>query len=1074
MVFTRKYVINVFTLLFIILLTVRADLYAQDYRFDRMSLEEGLSQSSVYTIVQDDKGFIWIGTQDGLNRYDGYTFKVFKSESENKNSLSSNYINTLYVDNHGFLWIGTSGGGLNRLNLKTSEFTHYTYDEEDSLSISDNYVRSIKEDNKGNLWIGTYNGGLNKFDQKTNKFIRFKHDPKNSNSLSNDQISDLDFDKNGILWIATEGGGLNLFNPQTQKFKQFNKDNSAFSTNYILSVFCDKDNVLWIGTEGEGLYRYSQEDNTFSNYKYSSTDSKSISSNAVESIYQDRDNILWIATKGEGLNRFDPEKKEFNSYKFEQGDENSLSSNEVREVFQDKYGVYWVGTYGGGLNKFNPSQNKFTHFKNEPGNINSLSHNQVDALYKKEHGNLWIGSYGGGVSVLNEKTGQFKRYTADQKNMRSISSNVIRGISSDNKGNYWVGTYGHGLNKFDPKTEKFTNFVNKEGDSSSLSFNKIRVIVRDKVGKIWIATFGGGVNQLLDDGKGNYSFKQYHHLVKNDNSISGEFIMTLMVDKSDNLWISSFGKGLDVLDSKRETYIHYRFNPTDKNSISSNNVLCIYEANNGIIWVGTFGGGFNSIDRLTGEIMRYTTKDGLSNDVVYGILEDEKGNLWMSTNKGLSVFNPKSKEFRNYTVQDGLQSDEFNSGAFFKDNTGKMYFGGINGLNAFYPWEVKDDPIFPDIVFTGFYISNNEVLIKSKNDKTENENEGFFIDQEISYTDHITLSHENSVFSIEFSALQFSVPDQNKYAYRMGNFEKEWNYVSAERRYVTYTNLNPGVYNFHIKASNSDGVWNEEGIVLEIRITPPFWRTIWFYFLCVIGFISIILMIFRVRIRRVRLEAENLRIEDQKEYFRKQDEGKSMMIKEIHHRVKNNLQVVNSLLRLQSHQIEDEKIVEMFEEAQHRVISMSMLHEKIYQSADLENIDIEAHFTKLINELVRDYEVGVHITLDIKIDKVDLGIKTLVPLGLIINEMITNSLKYAFKDMTDGVIKVYLKHIEGLKYELIIGDNGHGMTLEKVDKPQSLGTELIEVFTEQLNGEIERLDEAGTVFRIEFEKLDKN
>ncbi len=1056
-------------MLLLVLIVPPIHFIAQNYRFDRISLEQGLSQSTVYWITQDKKGFMWFGTQDGLNRYDGYKFKIYKNEPNNPYSLSHNDVYTIHVDDNNIFWIGTDGRGLNKFDPKTGKFYRFLNNQNDSNSISDDYIRSIKEDGKGNLWIGTFNGGLNKFNKETEKFTHYRHNKSNTNSISSDKIESMDFDKNGLLWIATNKNGLNQFNPNSNLFKHYKKEKGLqnnIGTNDLLSVFCDKDNNLWIGSNGNGLVRYSIEMNQFSHFKHDYNNQNSISHNNVKIITQDNDGNFWLGTEGGGLNKYNVSKNKFTSYEFIRGDEYSLSSNHVISICRDAYGTFWLGTYGGGVSKFTPSQNKFVHFKNEPGNPNSISHNQVDALFQEDHGELWIGSYGGGISVLNSNTNKFKHFMFDPYKPDGISSNIVRSIMTDVHGNYWIGTYGKGLDMYDPKTGIFSHYLHDENDSTSLSHNKVRSIVKDKSGELWIATFGGGLNKLVKNKDGKYEFKRLYHDPKSLNSITGNRIMVLMLDNSDNLWIGAFGSGVDILNKKRDKFHHFRHDPNDINSISTNNVLCIYEANNGIVWIGTFGGGVNSINRSTGEIKRYSTKEGLSNDVVYGVLEDEKGKLWMSTNKGLSVFNPETNLFRNYSVKDGLQSDEFNSGAYLKSADGKMYFGGINGLNSFYPWEIIDNPIIPDVAITGFYIFNKAVQIDeniSSNNLVKTDN-SFYASKDIPYSEEIILTYKENVFSIEFSALHFTVPEQNKYAYKMENFEKEWNYVSSERRYVTYTNLNPGTYYFQVKATNNDGVWNEEGARLKIVITPPFWRTWWFFLLCVVIGLLATYFILNSRIDKIKMKAE-------KEYFKKQNEEKIYMMKEVHHRVKNNLQIVNSLLRLQSNEIQDEKILAMFKESQTRILSMARLHEQLYQSEDVKHIDIKHHFTTLIENLIHEYQVDININLKIKVEEVDIGIKTLVPLGLMINEIITNSLKHAFKGRKEGEIMVHIKHFNDNQYVMIIGDDGIGFSRNQVSS--GLGSELIQIFTEQLNGVFSKVDKPGTIFKLIFEKIDK-
>jgi len=665
---------------------------------------------------------------------------------------------------------------------------------------------------------------------------------------------------------------------------------------------------------------------------------------------------------------------------------NSLNNSSIREIYLDEDSVLWIGGYGG-LNKYDRKNNQFTNYIGNDPDVEYVGNIYSITPDAEDKNILWLGNEGGGLYKFRKDTESF-RLIHPQKYVADVFS-----IVDDKKGNLWLGTW-YGLFFFNKESETLIPGI-PGMEQKELYKELVNYIYQDREGMLWMAT--------------NFGLHRY-----------------------------------DRSSVTLKKFIH---DPTKNNSISYNSIKSIYEDKNGNLWVGTNGGGINKMDRKNETFVSYTTKDGLPNNVVYGILEDDQGFLWLSTNKGISKFDPVNVTFKNYTTEDGLQSNEFNTNSFYSSSAGELFFGGINGLNFFFPVEIKAYDYIPPIVITSFKIFDESVPF-----------ENYVYGQKI-----INLSYKENFISFEFSALDFTSPEQNKYAYKLEGFDENWNY-SGKRRYASYTNLEGGEYIFKVKGTNSDGIWNEVGIAVPIYVKPAYWKTIWFHALLGLGGLVSILIIFRVRLNQVKLETR-------KEYFRRQNEEKGAMLKEIHHRVKNNLQVVNSLLRFQSHEIKDEKVVAMFEEAQNRVISMALLHEKLYRSEDLKHIDIQEYFELLIKDLVKNYEIDKNINLDVKVEGVDIGIKTLVPLGLIINEIITNSLKYAFTERKKGEIKVHLRHLENLNYELIIGDDGVGISNGQIT--EGLGTELVQIFTEQLEGNIERLDVPGTQFRLVFKKIDE-
>ncbi|MEQ8999719.1 MAG: two-component regulator propeller domain-containing protein [Coleofasciculus sp. B1-GNL1-01] len=823
-------------------------------QFDRLTIEDGLSASTVFSILQDRQGFMWFATPDGLNQYDGYQFKLYKHNSLDHSSLSDNFVTTIYKDHLETLWIGTKNGGLNKFNKVDETFTHYQYDPNHPNSLSQNHILSIYEDQSGILWIGTEGGGLNKFDRETEQFIHYSHDPANPHSLSNNTVTSLYADKQGTLWVGTNGGGLNQFDRESQQFKHYQNEPgnpSSLSDNHILSIYEDQSGTIWIGTEGGGLNKFDEEMGQFIHYRYEPTNPDSLSSNTVGQIYEDQSGVMWIGTGswlgtsgGKGVNTFDRETETFTSYTNNPAKSTSFSDNTCLSIYEDNSGIIWFGTFSGGVNKVDRKKRKFIHYTHEPGNSNSLSENtSVMSIYEDSSGTVWIGTFGGVLEKLDRQTGEFTHYKHEPDTPTSLSDNAVWSIYEDKGGTLWVGTFGGGLNKFNRATQAFIHYYHDVDNPTSLSNDAVMSIYEDRQGNFWIGTFGGGLNKF-DRETGQ--FTAYRNQPDNPQSLSDNNIWQLYEDKEGRFWIATHNGGLNKFDRKTQQFTRYQYSQ-DPNSLSNNSVLSIYEDQSGILWLGTFGGGLNKFDPDTESFSHYSEKDGLANDVVYGILGDDDGNLWLSTNKGLSKFNPKTETFKNYDVRDGLQSNEFNAGAYYRSQTGEMFFGGVNGFNVFYPDQVKDNPYIPSIVITEFKKLNQDIKL----------------DKNISQIQELKLSYKDYVFSLEFAALNYTIPEKNQYAYKLEGFDQDW-IQAGTRRYATYTNLDGGTYTFRVKGSNNDGVWNEQGTSIQIIISPPPWETGWAYTLYVLALVSTVFGYVQWRIRAQKRETALLRENERK------------------------------------------------------------------------------------------------------------------------------------------------------------------------------------------------------------------
>ncbi len=823
-------------LVILVILSLPSFLHAQEpvTQFEHITLDEGLSDNTVYAIVQDQDGFLWFGTQNGLNKFDGYNITVFRHNPFDENSVSNDNAGNLYIDHSGIIWIGTWGGGLDRFDPQSEQFTNYTYDPDTPGSLSYDRVQTMFEDRSGMLWVGTAGGGLNKFDRESETFSSYEHNPDDPNSLSNNRVWRIDEDHQGALWIATSDG-LNKFDPQSEKFTHYRNDPDnprSLSHSLIRTLYVDKSGTLWVGTE-EGLNKFNPESNDFEVFLNDPADPDSLSDNIINAILEDRAGNLWIGTRSHGIDQLDHQSGKFIHHTNDPLDPNSLSYNDIRSIHEDSSGQLWVATRGGGVNKFLPTAGKITHFANNPNNPNSLNNNDVRAIYEDETGLIWIGTKGGGLNRFDSQTGQFTSYPVDgSANSNSLSSADVYAIYEDREGIFWLGMSGGGLNRFDPQSEQFTHYRHDPNSPNSLSSDDVYTIYEDQGGNLWLGTKDGGLNKF-DRETGR--FTRYQHDPENPNSLSNNDVYAILEEQSGNLLIGTYGGGLNKFNPQSGQFTVYQFDPDNPDSLSDNDIFNIFKDQAGTIWISTANGGLNRFDPETNEFFRFTQEHGLASDVVYGIVEDYEGMLWLSTNKGLSKFNPQTNTFINYDTSDGLERILYQQNGYFKNNKGELFFGGINGLIKFNPADVQDNSHVPPIILTDFSLFNSQVDFG----KPLNE------------VGTIELSYEDDVFSFEFAALDYANPAKNQYAYKLEGFDDDW-IPAGSRTFASYTNIDPGHYTFRVKGSNNAGLWNEEGTAIEITITPPFWETWWFRTIAILVGISLALGGYKIRVRAIK------------------------------------------------------------------------------------------------------------------------------------------------------------------------------------------------------------------------------
>jgi ligand-binding sensor domain-containing protein/signal transduction histidine kinase len=809
----------------------------KDIRFSHLSTEQGLSQSRVDHMLQDRRGFIWIGTLNGLSRYDGYRFETYKPDPNNPNSLGGLRVFALFEDRSGILWIGVDQE-LDRFDPVTETFTHFRADPDNRDSPS-GYLEHMTQDRDGMLWLATRNG-LDRLDPASGRFTHYRNDPNDPHSLTSNDVRFVLEDRQGTLWVAN-GAGLDAFDSRTGRVL---RNYPSFQQPPLDRLLEDRSGTLWASaTRGGGLASLDRKTGVFTRYTWFGGWPGTPGVRGCAAILEDQRGMLWLATKPDGLVRFDRARRLFTKYRNNPVNPASLNNNDALSLLEDREGGIWVGTNGGGVNRFPSEPLPFTVFRNEPGNPNSLEEGNVLSVFEDGRGILWIGTTSQ-LNRLDKKTGQYTFYRHDPANSASIATGVVRATVEDRAGYLWFGTWGGGLNRFDRGTGRFKAYRHDPADAASLSHDYVLSLLLDHEGSLWAGT-DDGLNRL-DARTGHFT-----HFRWKTGSIESRWYPVLAEGADGSIWMGTYTQGLQRLDVRTGEIVAYKYDPKVPGSLSNNQVhaLCVDHA--GTLWVGTQN-GLDRFDSTTRKFTAFGERDGLPNNAVEGILEDSAGNLWLSTSNGLSRFNPQTQVFKNYFADGGLAGDEFNDfSVYYKSASGEMYFGGVNGVTAFYPEKVVDSRFVPPVVLTDFLLFNNPVRVGEES----------VLRKSISYTDALTLSHQQNIFSIEFSSLSYPNPRRNRYRYMLEPLEKTWNEVGSNQRLVTYTTLPPGRYTFRVQGSSSSGAWNVNGVSVVLTILPPWYQTNWFRALCVAALLVLVWALYQLRLRQLARQF-NMRLEE--------------------------------------------------------------------------------------------------------------------------------------------------------------------------------------------------------------------
>jgi len=810
-----------------------------DPHFVHLGEEQGLETTRVNGITEDGAGFIWFATGIGLSRFDGYTLTTYRNTPQDPSSLASNYVRSVHTDREGRLWAG-SANGLSRWDPAAGSFVN---------SLPGSYIRHISEGHDGTLWLST-DRGVVELDPATMTTTAYNHRDGDERSLSFDRVLAIVETGDRSVWVATDGGGASRLDPEHQSFRTYRNDPAdvtSLSHDIVMSLFEDSKGRLWLGTPN-GLNLYDPVTDSFVVY---AAPAYPIRAEVVFSICEEAQGRLWVASYN-GLSRFDPERGTAVTYSHSAEDRTSLASNKVRSLFVSRDGLLWIGTYDAGIDVYDPRTARFAHYRQSDARSTGLSQNNVMALLEDRDGVLWVGTYGGGLNRLDEATGRFESIRAGRNNPRALGGDAVFALLEDSDGDLWIGTQDGGLNRLDRSTGAVTRYRKQPDDPHSLSSNAVRALVEGPEGGLWVGTRGGGLNRL-DRETGR--FTRYVHSADNEHSISSDSIFTLARDAGGFIWIGTEGGGANRLDPATGRFTRFQNREGDSSSLSQDYVWAIFQDSRGTLWIGTDGGGLDRFDPATGGFVHLRMADGLSDDVIYGILEDREGRLWLSHNKGLDRYDPVSGAIQHFDREDGLQSNEFNPGACHAGRNGRFYFGGVNGFSAFDPRVVEPDPIVPPVVLTDFLLVNRSATVGASG----------VLPTTIGTSRQIELGWRDSIFAFEFSALSLRQAKKRRFAYQLAGFDRDWVVTDWRDRKASYTNLGHGQYVFRVKAANADGEWGQNVAEVDVRLLPPPWKTWWaytFYALAVIGAVVGLVRTQQAKVERERAISSRLRQAD--------------------------------------------------------------------------------------------------------------------------------------------------------------------------------------------------------------------
>ncbi len=1025
-------------LLVSMLLLSAAFAHAQkNLKFEHLTIEDGLSQGTVESIIQDSRGFIWFATRDGLNRYDGRDFKVFKHVRDDTSSLSNNFTRRIIEDSDGFLWVCTKNG-LNRFDPDTERFQRYYNLPGNGNSLSSNNVLRVCQDKSGLLWIGTWGGGLNSLDVSTRRFKRYHVELADSVFERGNIINSIYEDRKGTIWVGAITG---LFSSTDQmEFKHHAISDARFNgvrDNIVICIVEDESGALWLGTYS-GLLKYEPQTGQVSRFSLDPADPKNLNRNQVRflsAVGVKGDQQLWLGTNNSGLAIFDKTSKSFDFVTHKSSDAGSIGHNSLWCAYEDRSGTIWLGTDGKGIEKLSPMSARFPHISAEPNNKKKLSESSIWSFTEDRDGNLWVGT-NTGVEVLRAGSQNWQRPARS-----NLPSEAIYAMLQDRRGHLWFAGATSGLYRIQSFTAaeiegdrlQVRNYRHDSANPASLSADRLFSLYEDRAGSIWVGTVDEGV-ALLDPRK-----EEFTHFKPNQNdtnSIRGTGVECIYQDHEGRFWFGTSANGLNRLDYATKNFTYYSHNPAVANSLSNNHVNSILQDKNDILWIAT-GEGLNCLNSQEGTFKHYFESAGLPNSYIYGLLQADDGAIWLSTNSGLARFDPMAETFRNFSIKDGLQSKEFNAGAYYRSPRGELFFGGHNGFNRFFPRSVQRNPHVPPVVLTAFTTLNKPAEL----------------DRAIYSTQTVSLSHRDYFFSFEFAALDYWAPERNQYRYRMEGLDLDW-IDAGTRNFVTYTNLDAGDYVFRVSGSNSDQIWNEDGAALKIKILPPFWQTWWFYILVSILVLGMIYSLYSYRVNRL-LDMERLR---------------TRISSDLHDELATNLSTIAMFSRIVQESssgkdtTKDRSLLTRIQELSQE--SVSSIRDIIWAISSRPET-LNSLLTRLQDFVkvackARNIQLNFDIPEASTLPQKNLSPETRQHLWLLLKESVNNILKHA--DCTKLQISFSYQH---RLLKIIIQDDGKGF--DPMARHDGNGLQTMKMRTQELGGRLSINSELGSGTHIKIQ-----
>ncbi|WP_323026745.1 two-component regulator propeller domain-containing protein [Gelidibacter japonicus] len=988
----------------------------QKLKFKHYSLTEGLSQSSVLCIFQDSKGFMWFGTRDGLNKFDGQNFTTYRHNSQDSTSISNSYIKSLIEDNQGNLWVGTMNG-LNKYVANGNKFERFKQSDGKN-SISNNEIWDMVSTKDGDLWLGT-NFGLERFDPKTHKASHFE--PKDKNRNSNSQIRSLLVTSDGNLWICNTKN-IEVYDPQSKTYNEYNYplgETKEVNKNYAPIIYEDDQNNLLLGYKN-GLFLFDPEGSTFKPYQLKSTTNPTIQ-DEVRSISQDYLNNLWIGTYN-GLYLIHKKGDQVYHYVHDENDLTSLSQNSIYSIYEDVRGDFWIGTYAGGVNYYDRSYDVFKSFSAGANDL-KLNYMVVSSIIEDPNQNLIIGTEGGGINVYNHTTGRFTYYTHNDSNTNSLSTDNVKAMIRTSDGNYWVGMHDGGINVLNLTKQPYTfkKYVNHPTDSMSLSSNRIISLFEDARQDVWIGTSGGGLNKWQHD-------TQSIIRIKAPSSTIGSIIYAITPMRNKNSLLVSSNKGLAKINILTHEWTPLPYKKAYQNTDHIHATLYAYEDPFQNIWVATEGDGLYHYDPKTQESTKYGMSNGLPNEVIYGILPDDFNTIWLSTNNGLSRLDPAAKTFTNFDVSDGLVSNEFNYGAFKKLSNGDLMFGSANGITYFNPNDIIKNTFVPPVSITSFMVNNQPFFVDTETEKV------------------IQLKHYQNAVSFNFVALSYSQPNKNQYAFKLEGFDNEWINI-GNKKSATYTNLDSGIYTFRVKAANNDGLWNEEGASMSFTIKPAPWLTWWAYLIYAILIVTILLIIRKYSLIRIH-EKNELKFERQeKERIEEINQMKLRLFTNVSHDFRTPLTLIIGPLERMLHKKIGSAYIQRQHEIMHRNASVllqlinQLLDFRKSESGQLKLTASEGNIVPFIKNIKMSFDElarlrGIDYHFHTEDDSIELWFDN-IDLKKVIYNLLSNAFKFTPKG---GQVSISLSKVAKMKSNLTakeflrleVKDSGRGVPKENL------------------------------------------